>query len=40
MIRKTIGEIIGTYCIERGHLLLHSDRDFATMERLLGSQSA
>lgn len=35
-IRKTIDVIIGTFCIERGHALLHSDRDFAPMERFLG----
>jgi predicted nucleic acid-binding protein len=35
-IRKTIDLIIGTFCIERGHSLLHSDRDFEPMERLLG----
>jgi predicted nucleic acid-binding protein len=35
-IRKTIDIIIGTFCIERGHVLLHSDRDFEPMERLLG----
>jgi predicted nucleic acid-binding protein len=39
-VRKTIDVIIGTYCIERGHSLLHSDRDFAPMERLLGLQTA
>jgi predicted nucleic acid-binding protein len=39
-IRKTIDVIIGTFCIERGHLLLHSDRDFAPMENLLGLQTA
>ncbi len=38
-IRKTIDLIIGTYCIERGHALLHSDRDFEPMERFLGLQS-
>jgi predicted nucleic acid-binding protein len=32
--------LIGTYCIERGHTLLHSDRDFTPMERLLGLQIA
>src|SRR6516165_12391847 len=32
-IRKTIDVIIATYCIQRGHSLLHSDRDFAPMER-------
>jgi hypothetical protein len=35
-IRNTIDMIIGTFCIERGHTLLHSDRDFEPMERLLG----
>jgi predicted nucleic acid-binding protein len=35
-IRRTIDLIIGTYCIEYGHHLLHSDRDFEPMERLLG----
>jgi len=38
-VRKTIDVIIATYCIERGHSLLHSDRDFAPMERLLGLQT-
>lgn len=35
-IRTTIDLIIGTFCIERDHVLLHSDRDFEPMERLLG----
>lgn len=35
-VRKTIDLIIGTFCIEHGHALLHSDRDFEPMERLLG----
>ena len=39
-VRKTIDVIIATYCIERGHSLLHSDRDFAPMEPLLGLQAA
>ncbi len=39
-IRKTIDLIIGTFCIERRHTLLHSDRDFEPMERLLGLQTA
>ncbi len=39
-IRKTIDLVIGTFCIERGHALLHSDRDFEPMERLLGLQAA
>jgi predicted nucleic acid-binding protein len=39
-IHKTIDLIIGTFCIERGHRLLHSDRDFEPMERLLGLRTA
>jgi predicted nucleic acid-binding protein len=39
-VRTTIDLIIGTFCIERGHSLLHSDRDFESMERLLGLQRA
>lgn len=39
-VRKTIDLIIGTYCIERGHTLLHSDRDFTPMESFLGLQTA
>ena len=35
-VRATIDLIIGTFCIERGHALLHSDRDFEPMERFLG----
>jgi predicted nucleic acid-binding protein len=35
-VRRTIDLIVGTFCIERGHLLLHADRDFAPMERFLG----
>ena len=38
-VRKTIDVIIATFCIERGHQLLHSDRDFTLMEELLGLQS-
>ena len=39
-IRTTIDMIIGTFCIERGYALLHSDRDFEPMERFLGLQTA
>jgi predicted nucleic acid-binding protein len=39
-INKTIDLLIGTFCIERGHTLLHSDRDFAPMERFFGLQTA
>jgi hypothetical protein len=35
-IRKTADIIIGTYCIEHRHALLHDDRDFAPMEDHLG----
>ena len=35
-VRKTIDLLIGTFCIERGHSLLHADRDFDTMEAHLG----
>jgi predicted nucleic acid-binding protein len=38
-IRKTVGVIIGTFCIDRGHVLLHRDRDFEPMERFLGLQT-
>ena len=37
-IRKTVDLIIGTFCIERGHALLHDDRDFEPMVRFLGLQ--
>jgi predicted nucleic acid-binding protein len=35
-VRKAIDMIIGTFCIEMGHHLLHDDRDFDAMETLLG----
>jgi predicted nucleic acid-binding protein len=35
-IRKTADIIIGTFCIENHHVLLHDDRDFAPMEQHLG----
>jgi predicted nucleic acid-binding protein len=38
-IRTTVDLIVGTFCIERGHALLHSDRDFEPMERFLGLQA-
>lgn len=38
-VRKTIDLVIGTFCVERGHALLHNDRDFEPMERLLGLQT-
>lgn len=35
-IRKTIDLLIGTFCIETGHRLLHADRDFEPMSEHLG----
>jgi predicted nucleic acid-binding protein len=35
-IRKTTDIIIGTYCIEHRHSLLHDDRDFSPMQEHLG----
>lgn len=35
-IRKTVDVIVGTFCIENHHSLLHDDRDFAPMEEHLG----
>ena len=35
-IRTSIDVVIGTYCIERGHTLLHDDRDFTPMVQHLG----
>jgi len=35
-IRKTADIIIGTFCIEHRHALLHDDRDFGPMEEHLG----
>jgi predicted nucleic acid-binding protein len=39
-VRKTIDMIIGTFCLERGHLLLHDDRDFSPMVAHLGLREA
>jgi predicted nucleic acid-binding protein len=35
-VRKTAGIIIGTFCIENHHALLHDDRDFLPMAEHLG----
>jgi predicted nucleic acid-binding protein len=35
-IRKTIGTIIATRCIESGYSLLHNDRDFDPFAKHLG----
>jgi predicted nucleic acid-binding protein len=39
-VRKTADLIIGTYCIERDHTLLHEDRDFDVMALHLGLRIA
>jgi predicted nucleic acid-binding protein len=38
-IRKTIGTVIATRCIESGFALLHSDRDFDPFVKHLGLRS-
>jgi len=35
-VRKTIDVLIATFCIENGHKLLHSDRDFDVMVDVIG----
>ncbi len=40
MVRKTVDLIIGTFCIERDHRLLHDDRDFDPMVEHLGLRLA
>jgi predicted nucleic acid-binding protein len=35
-VRKTIDCFIATFCIENGHVLLHSDADFEPFEHHLG----
>ncbi len=35
-IRETIDVIIATFCIENGYELIHNDRDFDPMEKVLG----
>lgn len=35
---KTVDMLIATFCMEHGHHLLHSDRDFDLMERHLSLQ--
>ena len=39
-IRKTIDLLIGTWCIEHGVMLLHSDRDFRPLVTHLGLREA
>jgi predicted nucleic acid-binding protein len=35
-VRKTIDNLIATYCIENNHELLHNDSDFDGYEKFLG----
>jgi predicted nucleic acid-binding protein len=35
-VRKTIDCLIATFCLNRGHALLHHDRDFDPFEEFLG----
>lgn len=35
-VRKTVDLIIATFCVERGHSLLHDDRDFDPLAAHLG----
>lgn len=37
-VRKTIDCLIATFCIRRGHSLVHNDRDFDPFEKFLGLQ--
>jgi predicted nucleic acid-binding protein len=39
-VRKTADIVIGTFCIEHRHALLHDDRDFAPMQEHLGLEVA
>ncbi len=39
-VRKTVDLIIGMFCIERDHQLLHDDRDFDPMVEHLGLRLA
>ena len=38
-VRKTIDMLIATFCMERMHLLLHSDRDFDPIAEHLGLET-
>lgn len=35
-IRRTIDCLIATFCLQHGHALLHTDRDFDPFEQVLG----
>jgi len=38
-VRKTIDIIIGTFCLENGYEIIHSDRDYTYMEKHLNLKS-
>ena len=38
-VRKTIDMLIGTFCMENGHRLLHRDRAFDPIEKHLGLET-
>ena len=38
-VRKTIDMLIATFCMENGHRLLHSDRDFVPIAEHLGLET-
>lgn len=38
-VHKTIGMLIATFCMENGHRLLHSARDFDAIEEHLGMRT-
>lgn len=39
-IRNTVDIVIGTFCIEENHTLLHNDHDFEPIAKYLGLQIA
>jgi len=39
-VRKTIDTLIATCCLQKGHILLHSDRDFEPFATYLGLRVA
>ncbi|MEK6815719.1 MAG: hypothetical protein AABY65_13400 [Nitrospirota bacterium] len=36
VVDASVDVVIGTFCIENGHSLLHADADFDPIERYLG----
>ena len=35
-VRKTVDVMIATFCVDKGFELIHNDRDFDAMEKVLG----